>query len=182
MGTFLADGRAIAKLKRTCPLHARQAAVDDRRVISGIILVIKGDGRWVDAPAGYGPRKTLHSRFQRWAAKGVWCDILHALAGADEPPVQLLIESSMACFIPFYNSMMPQFTAVIAATVLLEASIFRITFFIWKLTVFNEIPKIFPISHDDFPLAVHKMHSFSLGERSGTPSTPFELENFATLT
>jgi transposase len=35
------------------------ARVDDRRVISGIIHVLKSGGRWVDAPACYGPRKTL---------------------------------------------------------------------------------------------------------------------------
>ncbi len=32
--------------------------VDDRRVISGIVHVLKSGGRWVDAPACYGPRKT----------------------------------------------------------------------------------------------------------------------------
>ena len=31
--------------------------------------------RWKDAPAAYGPRKTLYNRFQRWAAKGIWADI-----------------------------------------------------------------------------------------------------------
>ena len=46
--------------------------VDDRRVISGIIHVVKSGGRWVDAAACYGSRKTLHNRFVRWAAKGVW--------------------------------------------------------------------------------------------------------------
>ena len=41
--------------------------VDDRRVISGIVHVLKSGGRWVDAPAGYGPRKTLYNRYVRWA-------------------------------------------------------------------------------------------------------------------
>ena len=68
--------------------------VDDRRVISGIIHVIKSGGRWVDAPAVYGPRKTLYNRFQRWAAKGIWSSIFHALANAGGPPAQLLIDSS----------------------------------------------------------------------------------------
>lgn len=36
--------------------------VDDRRVISGIVHVLKSGGRWVDAPADYGPRKTLYNR------------------------------------------------------------------------------------------------------------------------
>lgn len=43
--------------------------VDDRRVISGIVHVLKSGARWVDAPSVYGPRKTLYNRFvrQRWS-------------------------------------------------------------------------------------------------------------------
>ena len=67
---------------------------DDRRVISGIVHVLKSGGRWVDAPDAYGPRKTLYNRFVRWAAKGVWIDIFHALASAGGPPAQVLIDSS----------------------------------------------------------------------------------------
>ncbi len=67
---------------------------DDRRVISGIIHVMKSGGRWVDAPACYGPRKTLYNRFVRWAAKGVWQDIFVALAAAGGPPAAVLIDST----------------------------------------------------------------------------------------
>ena len=66
----------------------------DRRVISGIVHVLKSGGRWVDAPPDYGPRKTLYNRYVRWAAKGVWSDLFHALAGAGDPPEQVLIDSS----------------------------------------------------------------------------------------
>jgi transposase len=76
---FLTEAQ-FAKLKPHLPTDTRgKPRVDDRRVISGIIHVIKSGGRWVDAPAAYGPRKTLYNRFQRWAAKGVWSDIFHAL-------------------------------------------------------------------------------------------------------
>ena len=68
--------------------------VDDRRVISGIVHVLKSGGRWVDAPEVYGPRKTLYNRFVRWAAKGVWTDIFRALASAGGPPAEMLIDSS----------------------------------------------------------------------------------------
>ena len=43
--------------------------VDDRRVISGIVHVLKSGGRWIDAPDVYGPYKTLYNRFVRWAAR-----------------------------------------------------------------------------------------------------------------
>jgi transposase len=71
-----------------------KARVDDRRVISGIVHVLKSGGRWVDAPAVYGPRKTLYNRFVRWAEKGVWEKLFRALASAGGPPEQVLIDSS----------------------------------------------------------------------------------------
>ena len=71
-----------------------KARVDDRRVISGIVHVLKSGGRWVDAPCEYGPKKTLYNRFVRWAEKGVWIGIFEALAKAGGPPAQVLIDSS----------------------------------------------------------------------------------------
>lgn len=68
--------------------------VDDRRVISGVIHVLKSGCRWKDAPEAYGPHKTLYNRFVRWAAKGVWVDVFHALASAGGPPATILIDSS----------------------------------------------------------------------------------------
>ncbi len=81
----------------------------------------------------------------------------------------------------FHNSMMPKFTALMAATVLVLTFNFRITFLTWKLTVFSEIPNIIPISHDDFPLATHRIHSFSLGERLDVFSIPAESVKLATF-
>jgi transposase len=68
--------------------------VDDRRVISGIVQVLKSGGRWIDAPAQYGPRKTLYNRYTRWARKGIWMAIFDALARAGHPSEQVLIDSS----------------------------------------------------------------------------------------
>jgi transposase len=68
--------------------------VDDRRVISGIVHVLKSGARWVDAPAVYGPRKTLYNRYVRWAVKGVWVRLFHSLAQAGGPPAHVLIDSS----------------------------------------------------------------------------------------
>ena len=55
---------------------------------------LKSGCRWKDAPEAYGPHKTLYNRFVRWAAKGVWIDVFHALAGAGGPPAGILIDSS----------------------------------------------------------------------------------------
>ena len=68
--------------------------VDDRRVISGIVHVLQSGCRWKDAPAVYGPPKTLYNRNARWAAKGVWGEVFEALAAADGPPTEVLIDST----------------------------------------------------------------------------------------
>ena len=91
---WLNEGQ-FARLAPHLPSDTRgKPRVDDRRVISGIVHVLKSGGRWVDAPAVYGPKKTLYNRFVRWAAKGVWVDIFHALASAGGPPAEVLIDSS----------------------------------------------------------------------------------------
>jgi transposase len=92
---FWLSEKQFARLKPLLPNKVRGVPrVDDRRVISGIVHVLKSGCRWVDAPQEYGPRKTLYNRFVRWAAKGVWRDIFLALADAGGPRSQALIDSS----------------------------------------------------------------------------------------
>lgn len=67
--------------------------VDDRRVICGIVHVLKSGRRWIDAPSDYGPRKTLYNRYM-CGRQGYWVDLFHALASAGGPPAQMLIDSS----------------------------------------------------------------------------------------
>jgi transposase len=38
--------------------------VDDRRVISGIVHMLKCGGRWADCPAEYGPATTVYNRWR----------------------------------------------------------------------------------------------------------------------
>jgi transposase len=92
---FWLNERQFARLEPHLPRDTRgKPRVDDRRVISGIVHVLKSGCRWIDAPTVYGPRKTLYNRFVRWAAKGVWTDIFHALASTGGPPAEVLIDSS----------------------------------------------------------------------------------------
>ncbi|WP_144440009.1 IS5 family transposase [Methylobacterium sp. AMS5] len=96
MDEFWLTDAQFAKIEPHLPTDTRgKDRVDDRRVISGIIHVLKSGGRWADAPREvYGPRKTLYNRFVRWAAKGVWTDLFETLAKAGGPPSQVLIDSS----------------------------------------------------------------------------------------
>lgn len=68
--------------------------VDDRRVLSGIVHALKSGGRWSDCPPIYGPKKTLYNRFVRWAERGVWERVFQALAGDEDSPDRLFIDST----------------------------------------------------------------------------------------
>ena len=91
---WLTDAQ-FSRIEPHLPSDTRgKARVDDRRVIRGIVHVLKSGGRWIDAPPEYGPKKTLYNRYVRWAAKSVWVDLFQALAHAGGPPAQVLIDSS----------------------------------------------------------------------------------------
>ena len=45
--------------------------VDDRRVISGILHVLKVGCRWQDTPSAYGPHTTCYNRYNRRSQRGV---------------------------------------------------------------------------------------------------------------
>lgn len=56
--------------------------VDDRRVISGILHMLRTGARWRDCPAEYGPYTTIYNRFNRWSKQGVWEDVFYVLSGS----------------------------------------------------------------------------------------------------
>ena len=76
------------------PLSHGIPRVDDRRVVSGIIFVIKNGLRWRDAPKDYGPHKTIYNRFIRWSRLGVFNRIFSALAGEAGDPDQVMIDTT----------------------------------------------------------------------------------------
>lgn len=76
------------------PLSHGVPRVDDRRVISGIIFVIRNGLRWRDVPAAYGPHKTIYNRFIRWSRMGVFNKIFAALAAKGGKPDQLMIDAT----------------------------------------------------------------------------------------
>jgi transposase len=76
------------------PLSHGMPRVDDRRVISGIIFVIRNGLRWRDAPREYGPHKTIYNRFIRWSRLGVFNKIFAALAAKAGQPDRLMIDAT----------------------------------------------------------------------------------------
>ena len=54
--------------------------VDEKRVLSGMMLINRNGLRWRDAPAVYGPHKTLYNRLKRWSDKGAFARMKAGLA------------------------------------------------------------------------------------------------------
>lgn len=93
-GFWLSD-RAWAAIEPLLPTNQPGARrVDDRRVISGIIHVLRIGCRWEDCPPGYGPATTIYNRFNRWSHRGLWGRIFAALAAQAELPDDLSIDST----------------------------------------------------------------------------------------
>jgi transposase len=67
---------------------------DDRRVISGILHVLKSGCRWCDCPPEYGPYTTIYNRFVRWARRGVWERLFRELAGRGRSSNTQMIDST----------------------------------------------------------------------------------------
>jgi transposase len=93
-GLFLLSERQMARIASFFPLAHGVPRVDDRRVVSGIVYVIKHGLQWKDAPKGYGPHKTLYNRFIRWSRMGVFDRIFAGLAGEGPKPERIMIDAT----------------------------------------------------------------------------------------
>ncbi len=91
---WLSDAQ-FARLQPLLPGKVRSVPrVDDQKVISGIIYVIRYGLKWRDAPACYGPHKTLYNRFARWSRAGVFDRIFQALAAEGAATKTVMIDST----------------------------------------------------------------------------------------
>ena len=76
---FSPFGKACSAVEPHLPKNQPGARrVDDRRVISGVLHVLKAGCRWFDCPAAYGPSTTVDNRFNRWSRRGFWLRLLDA--------------------------------------------------------------------------------------------------------
>lgn len=91
---FLLSERQMARISPFFPLSHGVPRVDDRRVVSGIIYVIKHGLQWKDAPKDYGPHKTLYNRFIRWSRLGVFDRIFSTLADEGAKPQRIMIDAT----------------------------------------------------------------------------------------
>ena len=91
---WLSDAQ-FARIQPLLPNKERGVRrVDDRKGISGIVHVIRSGLMWRDAPACYGPHKTLYNRFVRWSKAGVFDRIFQALAAESAANGTVMIETT----------------------------------------------------------------------------------------
>lgn len=84
----------MRRIEPYIPLSQGMPRVDDRRVLSGIVFVIRNGLRWRDAPADCGPPKPICNRFIRWSRLGVFNKIFAELAGKGPKPERLMIDAT----------------------------------------------------------------------------------------
>jgi len=91
---FYLSAEQIDRISPFFPLSHGVPRVDDRRVISGIIYVIKNGLQWKDAPREYGPHKILYNRFVRWSRLGVFDNIFTELAKSAGSGGRVMIDAT----------------------------------------------------------------------------------------
>lgn len=90
-GEFWLNDRQWAAIDPLLPKNQPGAhRADDRRVLSGIIHVLKAGCRWQDCPAVYGPSTTIYNRFNRWARRGLWQRLFRALVSVSPDDMQMI--------------------------------------------------------------------------------------------
>ena len=73
--------------------RAGKPRVDDRRVISGILHVLKTGCRWRDTPGENGPATNIY-RYNRRSYRGLWQRLFAQIAASGDIPQELCLDSS----------------------------------------------------------------------------------------
>lgn len=68
------------RMRRTVGKQGGRPSVSRYRAVEAIIWVFLTRGRWMDLPPGFVNGKTAHRTYKYWSARGLWNDLLFALA------------------------------------------------------------------------------------------------------
>ena len=71
-----------------------RSGADNRLFVNGVLWVLRSGAHWHDLPPRYGKYKSVHKRFTRWAAAGVWERVFEVLS-ADRDNEYLMLDSSL---------------------------------------------------------------------------------------
>src|SRR4051794_16580741 len=92
---FWLSDEAWAVIEPPLP-HGRpgKPRVDGRRVISGILHVLKVGCRWRNVPPTYGPATTIYNRYNRWSRRGLWQRLFEKVAASGQVPAELILDGT----------------------------------------------------------------------------------------
>jgi transposase len=62
---------------------------DDRRLFNGVIWILRTGAQWQAMPAEFGPKSTVHARFQEWGQSGAFARAWTLLLAAYDAEVGL---------------------------------------------------------------------------------------------
>ena len=74
--------------------HVGVTAKDNRLFVDAVLYRYRAGIPWRDLPERYGPWKAVHTRFTRWAKRGVWATLFQYLA-EDTDPEYAMIDSTI---------------------------------------------------------------------------------------
>src|SRR6266478_6340657 len=64
-------------------------AVDHRRILNGMLWILRTGAPWRDLPERYGPWRTVASRFYHWQRAGIWEQLFSAVQAQADAHGQL---------------------------------------------------------------------------------------------
>ena len=71
-----------------------RSGADNRLFVNGVLWVLRSGAHWHDLPERYGKWKSVHTRFARWAKKGVWERVFKVLT-ADRKNEYLMLDTTL---------------------------------------------------------------------------------------
>jgi transposase len=71
-----------------------RTASDNRLFVNAVLWVLRSGMRWQDLPERYGKYKSVHKRFSRWSAGGVWDKVFADLV-KDRKNQYLMLDSTI---------------------------------------------------------------------------------------
>ena len=90
---FYLSENQLERIKPFFPRSHGALRVDDRRVVSDIIYVIKHGLQWKDVPDEYRPHRSLYNRLVRWSKRGVFKKNFNKLANQTPFDGSLMLDS-----------------------------------------------------------------------------------------
>ena len=91
---FYLSENQLERIKPFFPRSHGALRVDDRRVVSDIIYVIKHGLQWKDVPDEYRPHRSLYNRLVRWSKRGVFKKNFNKLSNQTPFDGSLMLDST----------------------------------------------------------------------------------------